>query len=379
VTTMIPVLLLLCAAANEPAAGPPAAGPPTAVPPSPAPTVESRNIEILIAGPEEERRKMETSVRALLGEASDLEWTQKESLPKDEPLPGTHPDGGGEIWIDLANPAQLRVYLPAPDAMGSTSVRTVVRPTRADSEQVLQKTVAQIVKTAVQALRGEDATPAASTIATPVPSDAEPPAPHAVDTAQQPAIPPSLATRLRAFGVVLAAGGHTSPFNLAEPAGDKNWLGPSVVGQVRWHADKYMVALRMSWETSDRSIDQYYLKSTYLAGTAGGFRVVGSDIATFGIGVEMGVLVLHQNTWLDSAYPWGNTYVASMPGQLGKTNSTGMLFGPVAEFNLAPTPRIFLHVEASAPIAMLKMQTYSGTGWTTGGYFRLALGVGFRL
>jgi hypothetical protein len=215
--------------------------------------------------------------------------------------------------------------------------------------------------------------------ATAAPAEAAPPVPAAVYTTEKPGDPPAATARLRAFGLVLAAGGHTSPFNLAEPAGDKNWLGPSVVGQVRWHADKYMLALRMSWETSDRSVDQFYLKSTYLAGTVGGFRVVGSSIATFAIGAEAGVLVLHQNTWLDTTYPWGNSYGASMPGQTGKTNSTGAIFGPVAEFNLAPTPRVFLHFEASALIAMLRMMRFSETAWTTGGYFRLAVGVGVRL
>ena len=150
------------------------------------------------------------------------------------------------------------------------------------------------------------------------------------------------------FSLVLAAGAHNAPFSLNEPASENNWLGPAVLGSVRYQIRAYLLALRLSWETSERSVDMYYLKNTYLAGTLGGSRVFESGIASFAVGLEAGVLLLHQNVWLDGAWQLNNgaSSESMLPGQTGKTNSTGMLLGPVAEFNISPTPRLFLHLEA---------------------------------
>jgi hypothetical protein len=64
---------------------------------------------------------------------------------------------------------------------------------------------------------------------------------------------------------------------------------------------------------------------------------------------------------------------------MGQTNATGMLFGPVAEFNLAPTPRLFLHLDVGVPIAILYAKDDYTSGWKESPYFRATIGIGFRL
>jgi len=370
VTSIFPVLFVLVAAGAEPATEQPAA----------TPAAQGRTIEIVIAGPEHGRSKLEETMRPLLGDANDLRWTEKERLSVEEALPAAKPDGGVQIWIDLANPVQLRIYLPAQAAGGATTVRTVEQPTGEDSELVVRETVAQIVKAAVQALRGDAALPVAEaasppsepTVAAPLPS-------AAASLAARPASPVPQGSHR--FGFVLAGGAHTSPLNLGEPAGEKNWLGPSVVGQVRWHLDKYLLAFRMSWEASDRSVDVYYLKNTYFTATVAASRFIDAGIASFGIGLEAGLLVLHQNTWLNDAWQAQNGFssASSLPGQTGQTNSTGALFGPVVEFNLSPTPKLFLHFDLGIPIAVLHTKDDYGSQWEGSPYFRATVGVGFRL
>ena len=367
------LLFTLSAAAAEPGLAQPAS--------TQASSPTARTIEILIAGPEGGRSTMEETIRPLLGSEADLRWSAKERLPLDT-LPASHPDGSTQIWIDVANPIRLRVYLPARASTGATTVRTVERPEGDDADLVVRETVAQIVKAAVQSLRGDvPATPDESKTAppgVPVPAPPAPPPQTAADLAARSTKASQAHARRLSF--VLAGGLHTSPLNLAEPAGDKNWLGPAVVGAVRWHLEKYVLAFRMSWETSDRSVDLYYLKNTFLSGTVGASRFFDSGLASFGIGLEAGMLVLHQNTWFDvTGQVNGSSRASNLPGQTGQTNATGMLFGPVAEFNLAPTPRLFLHLDVGMPIAVLYTKDDYGSRWEKSPYFRATVGIGFRL
>ena len=101
----------------------------------------------------------------------------------------------------------------------------------------------------------------------------------------------------------------------------------------------------------------------------------------FGLGLEAGVLVLHQNAWLDDDWQStnGSARAANLPGQMGQTNTTGMTFGPVVEFNLAPTPRIFLHLDLAMPIAVLYTKDDYGSRWEKSPYYRATVGIGFRL
>jgi len=378
VTSILPVLFVLAAAGAEPTAAEPADN----LPAPPAPPAQGRTIEIVIAGPEHGRSKLEETIRPLLGDAADLRWSAKDRLPVDEALPAAKSEGGvhvWQIWIDLGNPVQLRIYLPTQTADGATTVRTVERPTGEDAEWVVRETAAQIVKAAVQALRGDAAKPLAEPAHVPseMPAaDFSPPSTTAATVAARPASTGPKGPRW--FGFVLAGGAHTSPLNLGESTGEKNWLGPSVVAQVRWQRDKVLLAFRMSWEDSDRKANAYYLKNTYFTGTVAASRFVDAGIVSFGIGLEAGLLVLHQNTWqnVDWQGSWG---AMSLPGQTGKTNSMGALFGPVAELNLSPTPNLFVHFAFGIPIAVLHTKDEMGSQWEASPFFRATVGAGFRL
>ena len=364
------LLLTLSAAAAETDLAQPKA--------TPTPSPAAHTIEILIAGPEGDRSTMEEAIRPLIGSGLDVRWSGKERLPVDESLPTSNLVGSAQIWIDVANPIRLRVYLPALETTGAATVRTVERPESDDADLVVRETVAQIVKAAVLALRGDGpATPVEpKTAPQAVLAPTLPPPQTTADLVERPTSASQGHGHAGRLSFVLAGGLHTSPLNLAEPAGDKDWLGPAVVGAVRWHLEKYVLAVRMSWETSDRSVDLYYLKNTFLSGTVGASRFFDAGVASFGIGLEAGVLVLHQNTWLTDT---GSSRAANLPGQMGQTNATGMLFGPVAEFNLAPTPRLFLHLDVGVPIAILYAKDDYTSGWKESPYFRATIGIGFRL
>ena len=67
-----------------------------AQPTDPAPSA-SRSIEILIAGPESGRTKMQEILRSLIGTDTDLRWSLRDSLPGDEGLPSARGDGSARI------------------------------------------------------------------------------------------------------------------------------------------------------------------------------------------------------------------------------------------------------------------------------------------
>jgi hypothetical protein len=130
---------------------------PADAPPSTATRPSQRTIEILIAGPEDARNSMEATIRPLLGSNSDLRWTARASVPSDGDLPGSSERGAAQIWIDASSPMQVRVYLPSAEPKGATTVRTLARAAAdgEDADLLAREAVAQIVKAAVLALRGE--------------------------------------------------------------------------------------------------------------------------------------------------------------------------------------------------------------------------------
>ena len=132
--------VLFVAATEQPVAPPPA---------------QDRIIEIIITGPEGDRGKMEETVRALVGNDPDVRWTTRASSPADGPPSAAPPERGERIWIDVAHPVQIRVDLPGCTSSGARNIRTVDRPESDEAGLVERETVAQIVKAAVQSLRGD--------------------------------------------------------------------------------------------------------------------------------------------------------------------------------------------------------------------------------
>jgi len=127
----------------------------------PAATCE-QTIEILIAGPEEARNRMDAAIRPFFCGIPDIRWTMEEKVPADRPLPASGEEARDQarqiwqIWIDVSNPHRLRVYLPATNTQGATTVRTVTAPTETDSKEVdesARQAVAQLVKTTVSSIR----------------------------------------------------------------------------------------------------------------------------------------------------------------------------------------------------------------------------------
>jgi hypothetical protein len=144
-TSSLPTLLVLLAAATEPP-----------VAPHPA---QDCTIEIIITGPEGVRGRMEETVRALVGNDPELRWTTSESIPADAPAPAASPERGERIWIDVAHPVEVRVDLPGCSLSGARTVRTVERPERDEAGLVEREVVAQIVKAALHSLRGDPMLP----------------------------------------------------------------------------------------------------------------------------------------------------------------------------------------------------------------------------
>ena len=136
-----------------------AADAPADAPQSTATLPSQRTIEILIAGPEDARSRMEATIRPLLGSNSDLRWATQASIPSDGDLPGSSEMGAAQIWIDVSSPMQVRMYLPSVAPKGATTVRTLARAATEgeDADLLAREAVAQIVKAAVLALRGEPA------------------------------------------------------------------------------------------------------------------------------------------------------------------------------------------------------------------------------
>src|SRR5580765_5035426 len=86
-------------------------------------------VEILIAGPAQARNQMAAAIRALLGTNPDIRWVGEDGISPDRgfPAPGRPAENAWEIWIDVSDPVRLRVYLPAVDVQGATTIRTLPR------------------------------------------------------------------------------------------------------------------------------------------------------------------------------------------------------------------------------------------------------------
>ena len=120
-----------------------------------------RVIEILVVGPKEARDRMDAAIVPLLGPDPEVRWASAERVPGDGafPEPGeTEASSGGkawQIWIDVSNPTRLRVYLPALETRGATTIRTLKRDDASGegADLVAAETAGQIVKAAILALR----------------------------------------------------------------------------------------------------------------------------------------------------------------------------------------------------------------------------------
>ena len=116
-------------------------------------------VKILIAGPAQARNQMAAAIRPLLGTNADIRWLGEDGISPDRGFParGRLAEDASEIWIDVSNPVRLRVYLPAVDVQGTTTIRTLPRADgeHAGADSVAREAVAQIVKAAVLSLGRE--------------------------------------------------------------------------------------------------------------------------------------------------------------------------------------------------------------------------------
>jgi len=146
-------------------------------------------VEILIAGPEDARRKADAAIRPLVA-APDLRWTGVEKAPLDGSLPQSDEPGAEttrQIWIDVSSPLRLRVYLPTAETKGATTVRTIRREENSgkDADEPAYHAVSKIVAAAVANIRREPgavAQPAVPAPAQPVESLAQRARPKGVHT-----------------------------------------------------------------------------------------------------------------------------------------------------------------------------------------------------
>lgn len=122
-----------------------------------------RTIDIIVAGPEHARNRMLAAIQPLLAMAPDLRWVTQASLPAEDTFPRSSEQGAAQIWIDVSNLTQVRVYFPG-EANGETAVRTLASDgsDADDIDPMAREAVAQIVKASVLALREMPATPAKS-------------------------------------------------------------------------------------------------------------------------------------------------------------------------------------------------------------------------
>jgi len=115
-------------------------------------------VKILISGPAQARNQMAAAIRPLLGANPDIRSLGEDGISPDLGFPARGGPAGdaSEIWIDVSNPARLRVYLPAAD-QGTTTIRTLSRADaeRAGADSVALEEAAQIVKAAVLSLGRE--------------------------------------------------------------------------------------------------------------------------------------------------------------------------------------------------------------------------------
>jgi hypothetical protein len=108
---------------------------------------------------------MEETVRALVGADPDVYWTVREDPPAAPPATGPESESPigqhmlQHILIDVTHPIQARIYLPG--CAGANNVRTVEHAAN-EAGPVERETVAQIVKAALQGLRGEPAAAASA-------------------------------------------------------------------------------------------------------------------------------------------------------------------------------------------------------------------------
>lgn len=360
-------------------------------------------VEIVLAGPEPGRHEMENAIRAVLGPTAEISWSTRDAPFAGASLPLPLPGGSTQLWIDVTNPAQVRIFLPACGPPGSPTLRTIDSPAHDDEvdeadkannegwKLVARETVAQVVRSAVQVLTGSDATddPPRATIAAAEPETISPPRPSAEVSQRrgptgpvQGTVDAEGKTHRGRFGAAIAAGAHTSPFLLSEPYNQSHWLGLSVQLAGRWETPALLLALRGAWETSERSIDTINLESQLFSISLALSRKLTFGALSFGIGAEIGGLFMRQVTSeIQDAF---NTYslpriALTLPAQLATTWSTGFLLGPLAEMNLTVTEHAFVHLEVARPVAFMDIDDNGATAWKASAYLRAMGGFGVRL
>ena len=340
----------------------------------------ARPIEIVLVGAESDRRDMEAALQALVGPDAAVSWSARDALPGVQALAERGPDAVNQIWIDVTDSSRVRVVLPAAAPATSPIVRIVDSPASdGDLHQpVMRETVAQIVSGAVHALHAETSgPPRAVVLVTPPPTV---PGPVEQSISQ----PASRASALehpvpRAYSLAMVAGVHTSPFLLAEPHDQLNWLGLTLALSLRRETPTLLLELRAVAERSERSIDAIDLHSQFYSAILGASRRMTSGPFTFGLGLEVGALLLRQQSEIVYNADSGSGAGFALPGVLGASSSAGFLVGLLGEASVAVTRRWYLHLVASLPRATMKVDDVNDGAtahWQSDWYAQVLGGVG---
>jgi hypothetical protein len=338
-----------------------------------------RQVEIVVAGPEPGRGKMQAALRATLGTDIELTWSERDSLPVADRM------APNQIWIDVTDSPRVRIAWSPGGAVPSPMFRTIdpagaALSSDAEShEPVIRETVAQIVSATVRALRDAPAPrPGPLALAAPVI-----PAPASADLHRSLSIAdradPSLEPPPKRYSVAITAGQHTSPFSLGGPSDHSDWLGPSLSVSFRRETPRFLIEARAVAEMSEHSLDLVAIHSQLYSATLTASRRFSAGPLTFGLGWETGALFLRETmspgtSGFDQETVWSLAPYAPLFSEVKW--STGLLAGAIGQVSMPLSRRLFLHATAGVPIVLMKVDDGQ---WHASWYTRLLGGVGFSL
>jgi hypothetical protein len=339
-----------------------------------------RQLEIVVAGPEPGRGEMQAALQATLGTDIELTWSERDSLPAADRM-APH-----QIWVDVTDSPRVRIAWSPGGAVPSPVFRTIdpagaALSSDAEShEPVIRETVAQIVSATVRALRDAPAPPSGPlAVAAPVI-----PAPASADLHRSLSIAdradPSLEPPRKRYSVAITAGKHTSPFSLGGPSDHSDWLGPSLAVSFRRETQRFLIEARAAAEMSEHSLDLVNIHSELYSATVAASRRFSAGPFTFGLGLEMGALFLRE-TMSPGTSGFDQEIVSSLaqdaPSFSEAKWSTGLLAGAIGQVSMPLSRRVFLHVTAGFPVALMKV--VNDGQWHASWYTQLLGGVGFSL
>jgi len=321
------------------------------------------------------------AVRDLIGAAPPAHASTATPTLDGLPPLATEPECD-HVRIDVTDPERAQMLVVSREP-GQSPVTRVIEVAGTPTS-VACETVAQVVRGTLRALRDADANRRTAGDGSALASAAEgPPPTELTSTAARNGLGARATTERSsgpAYSAVISLGQHSFPFFLGDELGPAH-IPDAVAASVERQRGWLVLNGRLSgeWAQAQLSGSFHRLTTQIISASSGAAALAAWGRVRFSVGVEVGVIVMHQNDSL--TYAGGpQAIVYSLPGVAGNSWSAGPLAAFRGTLDVDVSPRIFLRLDAGLPWVVLRVRDAAGNdAWHRDGYAQLLLGAGYRL